>query len=75
MPKIQTILVAGDSHTWGQGSGGELELDSPVNGELRPLAFTCPSYVNLLQMCIRDRYKAYHNGFRRGGGPGPAFHN
>ena len=43
MPKIQTILVAGDSHTWGQGSGGELELDSPVNGELRPLAFTCPA--------------------------------
>ena len=54
MPKIQTILVAGDSHTWGQGSGGELELDSPVNGELRPLAFTCPSYVNLLRQRIGE---------------------
>ena len=36
MSKIQTILVAGDSHTWGQGSGGELELDSPVIGERVP---------------------------------------
>ena len=45
----RVILVAGDSHTWGQGSGGEGALGELVAGELRPLDFACPSYVNLLR--------------------------
>lgn len=49
MPSIQTLLVAGDSHTWGQGSGGEHALAPFAAGELRPLPFQYPSYVNLLR--------------------------
>ena len=47
---IQPIVVAGDSHTWGQGSGGERAMGLPLAaGELRPMGFGFPSYVNLLR--------------------------
>lgn len=53
MEHTKIILVTGDSHTWGQGSGGENALEQPlVPGELRPLSFECPSYVNLLRAKI-----------------------
>ena len=47
---IRTIVIAGDSHTWGQGSGGEMAMGFPLApGELRPMGFQSPSYVNLLR--------------------------
>ncbi|MBO5511658.1 MAG: SGNH/GDSL hydrolase family protein [Clostridia bacterium] len=49
---IKVIPVIGDSHTWGEGVGAERSLDPAVCcGDLRPLPFTPPCYVNLL----RDR--------------------
>ena len=49
---IKIIPVIGDSHTWGEGVGAERCFQPPVCcGDLRPLSFTPPCYVNLL----RDR--------------------
>lgn len=47
---IKIIPVIGDSHTWGEGVGAERGFD-PVAccGDLRPLPFTPPFYVNLLR--------------------------
>ncbi len=47
---IRIIPIIGDSHTWGEGVGAERRFDPPVrNGDLRPLPFGAPSYVNLLR--------------------------
>ncbi len=47
---IRIIPVIGDSHTWGEGVGAERRFQPPVcNGDLRPLPFTPPCYVNLLR--------------------------
>ena len=47
---IRVIPVIGDSHTWGEGVGAERGFDPVVCcGDLRPLPFTPPSYVNLLR--------------------------
>ncbi|MBP3666107.1 MAG: SGNH/GDSL hydrolase family protein [Clostridia bacterium] len=49
---MKIISVIGDSHTWGEGVGAEGRFDPAVCcGELRPLPFSAPCYVNLL----RDR--------------------
>jgi hypothetical protein len=47
---IKIIPVIGDSHTWGEGVGAERSFDPVVCcGDLRPLPFTPPFYVNLLR--------------------------
>ena len=47
---IRIIPVIGDSHTWGEGVGAERRFRPPVCcGDLRPLPFTPPCYVNLLR--------------------------
>ena len=47
---IKIIPVIGDSHTWGEGVGAERSFDPAVCcGDLRPLPFTPPFYVNLLR--------------------------
>ena len=47
---IKIIPVIGDSHTWGEGVGAERSFDpAPCCGDLRPLPFTPPCYVNLLR--------------------------
>jgi hypothetical protein len=49
---MKTIVCTGDSHTWGQGPNGvETHFtDPPVcGGELRPVPFRYPCYVNLLR--------------------------
>lgn len=52
---IKIISVIGDSHTWGQGVAAEASLEPEACcGDLRPLTFSAPFYVNLL----RDRLNA-----------------
>ena len=47
---IKIIPVIGDSHTWGEGVGAERSFDpAACCGDLRPLPFTSPFYVNLLR--------------------------
>ena len=47
---IKIIPVIGDSHTWGEGVGAERSFVPTVCcGDLRPLPFTPPFYVNLLR--------------------------
>ena len=47
---IKIIPVIGDSHTWGEGVGAERSFAPTVCcGDLRPLPFTPPFYVNLLR--------------------------
>ncbi len=47
---MKIISVIGDSHTWGEGVGAERRFDPAVCcGELRPLPFSAPCYVNLLR--------------------------
>ncbi len=47
---IRIIPVIGDSHTWGEGVGAEKHFQPPVCcGDLRPLPFSPPCYVNLLR--------------------------
>ena len=47
---IRIIPVIGDSHTWGEGVGAEGRFQPAVCcGDLRPLPFTPPCYVNLLR--------------------------
>ena len=47
---MHIIPVIGDSHTWGEGVGAERSFSPAVCcGDLRPLPFTAPCYVNLLR--------------------------
>lgn len=48
---MKTILCTGDSHTWGQGPAGvEASFAPPVVcGDLRPVPFRFPCYVNLVR--------------------------
>ena len=47
---IRIIPIIGDSHTWGEGVGAEKSIQPPVCcGDLRPLSFAPPCYVNLLR--------------------------
>ena len=51
MTKI--ISVTGDSHTWGQGVGGEYSFNPGVcGGDLRMIPFISPAYVNLLRHAV-----------------------
>ena len=55
---MKTIVCSGDSHTWGQGPAGvETYFADPavVAGELRPVPFGYPCYVNLLRDEINRR--------------------
>lgn len=55
---MKTIVCTGDSHTWGQGPHGVEAYfnDPPVcGGDLRPVPFTFPCYVNLLRDEINSR--------------------
>lgn len=50
---MKTIAVIGDSHVWGEGVGAERRFVPPVCcGDLRPLPFDPPSYVNLLRTAV-----------------------
>lgn len=55
---MQIILCTGDSHTWGQGATGvETSFPTPlVCGDLRPVGFSYPCYVNRFRRWIRDSY-------------------
>lgn len=47
---IRIIPIIGDSHTWGEGVGAEKRFaPAACCGDLRPLPFTPPFYVNLLR--------------------------
>lgn len=49
---MKIIVCTGDSHTWGQGPlGVEAHFTDPAvcGGDLRPVPFSFPSYVNLLR--------------------------
>ena len=47
---IRIIPIIGDSHTWGEGVGAEKRFQPPVCcGDLRPLPYSPPCYVNLLR--------------------------
>ena len=47
---IRIIPSIGDSHTWGEGVGAERSFaPAACCGDLRPLPFTPPFYVNLLR--------------------------
>lgn len=53
---IRVIPVIGDSHTWGEGVGAEKRMRPPVCcGDLRPLPFSPPCYVNLLRNELNRR--------------------
>ena len=50
---IRVIPVIGDSHTWGEGVGAEKNFTPPVCcGDLRPLPFVPPFYVNLMRKAL-----------------------
>ena len=51
---MKTIVIAGDSHTWGEGPSGVLDSFSPraVCGEKRLVGFRFDNYVNLLRRKI-----------------------
>lgn len=57
MIMIKTIVCTGDSHTWGQGPKGVCEYfssslgggNSVCAGDLRPVPFKFPCYVNLIR--------------------------
>ena len=53
---IRIIPIIGDSHTWGEGVGAERHIQPPVCcGDLRPLPFSPPCYVNLLREELNRR--------------------
>ena len=53
---IRIIPVIGDSHVWGEGVGAEKHFQPPVCcGDLRPLPFSPPNYVNLLRKELNRR--------------------
>ena len=53
---IRIIPIIGDSHTWGEGVGAEKSMQPPVCcGDLRPLPFSPPCYVNLLREELNRR--------------------
>ncbi|MDD4773621.1 MAG: SGNH/GDSL hydrolase family protein [Eubacteriales bacterium] len=59
---METIVCTGDSHTWGQGPAGvEAHFtDPPVTaGDLRPVPFGYPCYVNLLRDEINRHSGSY----------------
>ena len=47
---IKTIVFTGDSHTWGQGDPSVISyFGSVVAGDLRPVPFALPCYVNMVR--------------------------
>lgn len=51
--RIRIIPIIGDSHVWGEGVGAERRFQPPVCcGDLRPLPFAPPCYVNLLREAL-----------------------
>lgn len=53
---MKVLAMIGDSHTWGQGVGAEVELEpSVVGGDLRMTSFSYPGYVNLLRERINSK--------------------
>ena len=49
-PRIRTIVLQGDSHTWGEGVGGEFTLGSPsCAADTRKLGFAFPCYANIIR--------------------------
>lgn len=64
---IKTIVFQGDSHTWGEGVGGEFLLGSPAcAADMRMFSFSPPSYVNQLRrlVCEATGSSAYDVDFR-----------
>ncbi|MGI6742950.1 MAG: SGNH/GDSL hydrolase family protein [Eubacteriales bacterium] len=49
----KTIVFQGDSHTWGEGVGGEFLLGSPAcAADMRMIPFPAPMYVNQLRRLV-----------------------
>ena len=64
---IKTIVCQGDSHTGGEGVGGEFLLGSPAcAADMRMFSFSPPSYVNQLRrlVCEATGSSAYDVDFR-----------
>lgn len=55
------IVCTGDSHTWGQGADGVVaSFDPPVcAGDLRPVPFRFPCYVNQLRALIEAQTPSF----------------
>ena len=52
---IKTIVLQGDSHTWGEGVGGEFLLGAPSQAaDVRKLCFAPPCYANLIRRRVCD---------------------
>lgn len=52
---MNIIVMTGDSHTWGQGVGGESHFNpGVVGGDLRLMPFGYPNYVNLVRKSINS---------------------
>lgn len=50
---IKTIVLEGDSHTWGQGADGEKHFFPPVQGgEKRFMPFIYPCYANRIREAV-----------------------
>ena len=65
--KIKTIVLQGDSHTWGEGVGGEFLLGTPSQAaDVRKLCFAVPCYANLLRrrVCEKTGSKAFDLDWR-----------
>ncbi len=55
MSANKTIVLVGDSHTWGQGAEDAFVFYPPVQaGDLRPLPFHVPCYANLLRKRMNE---------------------
>ena len=66
---IRVIPIIGDSHTWGEGVGAEKSIQPPVCcGDLRPLSFAPPCYVNLLREELNRRTGSACADFEWGAG-------
>ena len=66
---IRVIPIIGDSHTWGEGVGAEKHMQPPVCcGDLRPLPFAPPCYVNLLREELNRRTGSACADFEWGAG-------
>lgn len=67
--RIRIIPIIGDSHTWGEGVGAERHIRPPVCcGDLRPLPFDPPCYVNLLREALNRRTGSACRDFEWGEG-------
>lgn len=58
---MKTIVFTGDSHTWGQGDPTVINYfnNKVVSGDLRPVPFHLPCYVNMVRDEINNITKSF----------------